>query len=42
MTPFFHKFHKLPAAAIPTADPFPDFPDIPRPYPDNDEDFDDE
>jgi len=23
-------------------DKFPDFPDLPRPFPDNDEDFDDE
>jgi len=31
MTSIFHKFDKL-----------PDFPDLPRPFPDNSEDFDDE
>ena len=31
MTPIFSKFDK-----------FPDLPDITRPYPDNEEDFDDE
>jgi len=40
MISFFYKFHKLPAAAIPTPDPFPDFPDLPRPW--TDEDFGDE
>jgi len=41
---YFLKLHTAATitAAIPTPDPFPDFSDITRPYPDNEEDFDDE